>query len=92
MRGNATGAERIIAAYLNRLVGRPVFNREEAERYLLLASDVPGRVVRLTLRPAGTAPGQVLGDVTVQRTPVYADGNVQNRGTTALLGRLCARS
>lgn len=48
VRGNATGAERIIAAYLNRLVGRPVFNRQEAERYLLLASDLPGYVVRLT--------------------------------------------
>ena len=68
VRGEATGAETVIAGYLNQLTKRPLFNRYEAERYLLLASDLPGYTVRLTLRPAGTAPGDVIGDVTVQRT------------------------
>ena len=84
VRGNATGAERIIAGYLSRLTSQPLFNRNEAERYLLLASDLAGYTVRLTLRPAGTRPGEVLGDVTVQRTPVYADLNIQNGGTKDL--------
>jgi hemolysin activation/secretion protein len=84
VRGNATGAERAIAGYLNRLTGQPVFNRFEAERYLLLASDLPGYTVRLTLRPAGTEPGEVIGDVTVQRLPGYADFNVQNGGSREL--------
>jgi hemolysin activation/secretion protein len=84
VRGNATGAERIIAGYLNQLTGQPVFNRYDAERYLLLASDLPGYTVRLTLRPAGTTPGDVVGDVTVQRTPAYADFNVQNGGSKEL--------
>ncbi|HET7605103.1 MAG TPA: ShlB/FhaC/HecB family hemolysin secretion/activation protein [Sphingomicrobium sp.] len=84
VRGNATGAEQIIAGYLNQLTKQPVFNRFEAERYLLLASDLPGYTVRLTLRPAGTEPGDVLGDVTVQRTPAYVDFNVQNGGSEAL--------
>jgi hemolysin activation/secretion protein len=84
VRGNATGAERIIAGYLNQLTTQPVFNRYEAERYLLLASDLPGYLVRLTLRPAGTTPGEVIGDVTVQRTPAYADFNVQNGGSREL--------
>jgi hemolysin activation/secretion protein len=84
VRGDATGAERIIAGYLNQLTKSPVFNRFEAERYLLLASDLPGYSVRLTLRPAGTAPGDVIGDVTVQRTPAYADFNVQNEGSHQL--------
>jgi hemolysin activation/secretion protein len=84
VRGNATGAERIIAGYLNQLTKEPVFNRYEAERYLLLASDLPGYTVRLTLRPAGTVPGQVIGDVTVLRTPAYVDFNVQNGGSQAL--------
>ena len=48
-----TGAERIIAGYLDQLTEQPVFNRYEAERYLLLASDLPGYNVRLALRPAG---------------------------------------
>lgn len=84
VRGNATGAEQIIAGYLNQLTRQPVFNRFEAERYLLLASDLPGYTVRLTLRPAGGEPGDVVGDVTVQRTPAYVDFNLQNGGSEAL--------
>jgi len=84
VRGEATGAEKAIAAYLTQLTKQPVFNRYEAERYLLLASDIPGYTVRLTLRPAGTAPGEVIGDVTVQRTPSYVDFNVENGGSREL--------
>jgi len=84
VRGDASGAERTIAGYLNQLTRRPVFNRFEAERYLLLASDLPGYTVRLTLRPTGTAPGEVIGDVTVQRIAAYADVNVQNAGSREL--------
>ena len=84
VRGEATGAESVLAAYLNQLTKQPLFNRHEAERYLLLASDLPGYTVRLTLRPAGTAPGDVIGDVTVQRLPAYADFIVQNGGSEAL--------
>src|SRR5438445_9348213 len=82
--GEGTGAETALAGYFNRLTKQPLFNRYEAERYLLLASDLPGYTVRLTLRPAGTAPGEVIGDVTVQRLPAYADFIVQNGGSKAL--------
>jgi hemolysin activation/secretion protein len=84
VRGEATGAETALAAYLGQLTKRPLFNRYEAERYLLLASDLPGYTVRLTLRPAGTAPGDVIGDVTVQRLPAYVDFITQNGGSHAL--------
>ena len=84
VRGEAKGAEIALAAYLNQLTKRPLFNRHEAERYLLLASDLPGYTVRLTLRPAGTAPGDVIGDVTVQRLPAYADFILQNGGSREL--------
>jgi hemolysin activation/secretion protein len=84
VRGDASGAEAIIAGYLNRLTKDEVFNRFAAERYLLLASDIPGYLVRLTLRPAGTGPGEVIGDVTVQRTAAYVDANVQNFGSREL--------
>jgi hemolysin activation/secretion protein len=84
VRGEATGAETVLAGYLNQLTKRPLFNRFEAERYLLLAGDLPGYTVRLTLRPAGTAPGDVIGDVTVQRLPAYADFIVQNGGSKEL--------
>ena len=84
VRGDATGARRILSAYLEQLTRQPVFNRFQAERYLLLASDLPGYTVRLTLRPAGTAPGEVIGDVTVERTRGYADINIQNWGSHSL--------
>lgn len=84
VRGDASGAERVIAGYLGQLTRQPVFNRNDAERYLLLASDLPGYNVRLTLRPAGTVPGEVIGDVTVLRTPFYADANIQNGGSKEL--------
>jgi hemolysin activation/secretion protein len=84
IRGEASGAETALAAYLGRLTRRPLFNRFEAERYLLLAGDLPGYTVRLTLRPAGTAAGDVIGDVTVQHLPAYADFIVQNGGSRAL--------
>ena len=84
VRGNASGAEHAIAAYLDKLTDQPVFNRNDAERYLLLASDIPGYTVRLTLRPAGTVPGEVIGDVTVVRVPAYVDANIQNYGSKAL--------
>lgn len=84
VRGEAKGAETVLAAYFNQLTKRPLFNRFEAERYLLLASDLPGYTVRLTLRPAGTAPGDVIGDVTVQRLPAFVDFIVQNGGSHEL--------
>ena len=84
VRGDASGAETVLAGYLRQLTKRPLFNRCEAERYLLLASDLPGYTVRLTLRPAEIAPGDVIGDVTVQRLPAYADFIVQNGGSHEL--------
>jgi hemolysin activation/secretion protein len=81
VRGNAGKAERLISGYLSAIKDQPVFNIVEAERYLLLARDIPGYDVRLTLRPAGTAPGEVIGEVLVNYTPVEAEINVQNYGS-----------
>jgi hemolysin activation/secretion protein len=84
VRGDAGRAERTIAAYLERLTGQEAFNRYEAERYLLLAGDLPGYDVRLALRPAGAGRGEVIGDVTVLRSPGQFDLNVQNFGSREL--------
>ena len=81
VRGDAGRSERIIAGYLGAIKDQEVFNVNEAERYLLLARDLPGYDVRLTLRPAGTVPGEVIGEVTVVHTPVEVDVNVQNYGS-----------
>lgn len=77
VRGNAGRSERLIASYLEPLTRDEVFNQHAAERYLLLANDLPGYDVRLALKPTDVA-GEVLGEVTLVRTPVQADFNIQN--------------
>jgi hemolysin activation/secretion protein len=81
VRGDAGRSEKLIASYLEELKSREVFNEKEAERYLLLARDLPGFDVRLTLRPAGTAPGEVIGEVSVEKTPFVIDAGIQNFGS-----------
>ena len=81
VRGNAGKAEGLISSYLSAIKDQPVFNILEAERYLLLARDIPGYDVRLTLRPAGTIPGEVIGEVLVEYTAIEADANIQNYGS-----------
>ena len=81
VRGDAGKSERLIAGYLEALKGEDAFNEKVAERYLLLARDLPGYDVRLTLRPAGTAPGEVLAEVSVTKTPIAVDANIQNYGS-----------
>ncbi|ALH79482.1 ShlB/FhaC/HecB family hemolysin secretion/activation protein [Sphingopyxis macrogoltabida] len=80
VRGDAGANEGLLQRYLSRLDDQPVFNIVDAERYLLLARDIPGMDARLTLRP-GSAPGEVVGEVTVARTPVMFDANIQNFGS-----------
>ena len=80
VRGDAGANERLLQRYLSRIDDAPVFNIADAERYLLLARDIPGMDARLTLRP-GEAPGEVIGEVTVMRTPVMLDFNAQNFGS-----------
>lgn len=80
VRGDAGANEKLLQRYLSRLDDAPVFNIADAERYLLLARDIPGMDARLTLRP-GTIPGEVVGEVTVTRAPVTFDFNAQNFGS-----------
>ena len=80
VRGDAGANEGLLQRYLSRLDDQPVFNIVDAERYLLLARDIPGMDARLTLRP-GAVPGEVVGEVTVTRTPILIDGSTQNYGS-----------
>ena len=77
-RGQTGGAEEKLAAYLNKLTGDEYFDRNKAERYLLLARDLPGYNVQLTLKPAGTGPGELIGEVSVLRRRYSLDATVQN--------------
>jgi hemolysin activation/secretion protein len=84
VRGDAGRAERVIARYLEKLTGEEVFNRYQAERYLLLARDLPGYDVRLALKSAGAGRGEVIGEVTVRRQPGEAIASVQDYGSREL--------
>lgn len=77
-RGQTAGAEAKLTQYLSKLTGDEIFDRNRAERYLLLARDLPGYNVQLTLRPAGTAPGELIGEVTVIRRRYAVDATVLN--------------
>ncbi len=83
VRGNIGADEHQLQRYLSRIVDQPLFNRYDAERYLLLANSMPGVAARLTLRPSD-APGDVIGEVIAERTPVNFDFNAQNYGSNAV--------
>ncbi|GGB95388.1 hypothetical protein GCM10011494_12340 [Novosphingobium endophyticum] len=83
VRGDVGANEKAIAAHLSRLTEQPWFNTRVAERQLLLLGDMPGYQVRLTLKPAKGAPGEVVGDVLVRREPFELVGGIQNLGAKA---------
>lgn len=85
VRGDAGPSEKLVAGYLEKLTQSDVFNTNEAERYLLLADDIPGLDVRLSLRPAaGGAPGDLVGEIAVLRSRGTLDLNLQNLGSRAI--------
>lgn len=73
-----------IAARAAQLQALEPFNRLAAERILLVAGDVPGLDVGLSLRPAGTAPGEVIGDLVVRYAPLAIVVNAQNSGSRVI--------
>ncbi|MFO6445857.1 ShlB/FhaC/HecB family hemolysin secretion/activation protein [Erythrobacter sp. NE805] len=85
VRGDAGPSGKLVAAYLEKLTQQDVFNTDAAERYLLLADDIPGLSVRLSLRPAaGGQPGDLVGEIAVLRERGSLDLNLQNLGSRAL--------
>jgi hemolysin activation/secretion protein len=89
VRGDAARYRRTLAARIEKLKALNPLNERDAERILLLAADVPGLEVQLTLRPAGTEPGAVIGDLTIKSRRATVLANVQNYGSRQL-GRVTA--
>lgn len=85
VRGDAGSSGGALQPILDKLASQDVFNTTQAERYLLLARDIPGLDVRLTLQPLtaqqGGAPGDVVGVFDVVHTPIIVDVNIQNFGS-----------
>ncbi len=70
--------EKLIEAYLQKLADGQLFNRFAAERTVLLARDIPGYDVRLSLKPARTGAGDMIAEITLKQTPVTIDFSAQN--------------
>ena len=84
VRGEAGRYRTILAETIKRLRALDPLNERDAERLLLLTGDVPGLDLQLALRPAGGAPGDVIGDLNVVTQRVSVLGNIQNYGSKQL--------
>lgn len=83
--GSDSDAEAKVEDYIEELRGMKPFNIELAQRYLFLASDVPGVAISATLKPAGHERGAVELDVTVvSYRPYDALLNVENFGSESV--------
>lgn len=85
VRGDVGPVQDVIERYAEKLRGMKPFDMAKAQRYLLLASDVPGVRVRAAVRPS-TSPerGAVDIDLTVVKDNVSAFANAQNLGSKAV--------
>ena len=84
VRGNAGPYEGLIERRIAALQSYDPLNEAQAERLLLLADDIPGLDVRLSLQPAGGAPGEVIGELTVDYHPYGLIVNAQNYNSKQL--------
>ena len=82
--GDAGPAEAKIEDYLEHLRGLIPFDLNIAQRYLLLAAEVPGVQISAAIRPSPQGPGAVELDVTATRKVIDAAVNVQNLGSKTL--------
>ena len=84
VRGDAGPYEGLIESRIAALQSFDPLNEAQAERLLLLADDIPGLDVRLSLQPAGGAPGEVIGELTVDYHPFGLVVNAQNLNSRQL--------
>ena len=84
VRGDAGPAQEQVETYVDKLRGMRPFDIRKAQRYVLLASDLPGVRVSAALRRAAGDPGAVDLIVTVSRKPIDALANVQNSGSNSI--------
>lgn len=82
--GNAGPHQRLLESRIAQLKALPAVNTREIERILVGTNGVPGLGVALSLRSAGTRPGEVVGELRVSYTPFTVIANAQNSGSRAL--------
>lgn len=84
VRGDVGPAQDKVEAYLDKLRGLAPFDLRTAQRYLLLANDVPGVRISAALRPSAAGRGAIDLDVQVSRSPYDLVSAVQNTGSDSL--------
>jgi hemolysin activation/secretion protein len=84
VRGDIGPGQDRVEAYLDRLRGMTPFDLDTAQRYLLLASDVPRVRVSAALRPSAEGQGAIDLEVQLSRDPINELAAVQNSGSDSL--------
>lgn len=84
VRGDIGPAQDKVEAYLDKLRGLAPFDLRTAQRYLLLANDVPGVRISAALRPSAEGRGAIDMEVQVRRSAYDLVGAVQNSGSDTL--------
>lgn len=84
IRGDAGRYESLLRERLAKIEAMDPLNEREAERLLLLAGDVPGLDVALSLQASGGAQGEVIGDLTVSSRRFAMFANAQNYNARVL--------
>jgi hemolysin activation/secretion protein len=84
VRGDAGPAQARVEGYLEQLRGLAPFDLQTAQRYLLLASDVPGVQLQAAIRPSAAGRGAVDLEVTLGRDEIDILVNVQNYGSESI--------
>ncbi|WP_068879098.1 ShlB/FhaC/HecB family hemolysin secretion/activation protein, partial [Phenylobacterium sp. CCH12-B4] len=85
VRGDVGPAQAAVERYAEKLRGMKPFDMDKAQRYLLLASDVPGLRVRAAVRPSTSGErGAVDIDLNVTRQGPGVIANVQNSGSKSV--------
>ncbi len=79
--GDAGPAQKQVARFLDHLRGMAPFDLDVAQRYLLLASDVPGVRIQSALRPSPAGDGALDLDVAIARDAVDGSVVAQNYGS-----------
>jgi hemolysin activation/secretion protein len=84
VRGDIGPGQDRVEAYLDRLRGMTPFDLDTAQRYLLLANDVPRVRVAAALRPSAEGRGAIDLEVELSRDPVNVLVATQNTGSESL--------
>ncbi|NGM50910.1 ShlB/FhaC/HecB family hemolysin secretion/activation protein [Caulobacter sp. 602-2] len=79
--GDAGPAQKQVVRFLNQLRGMAPFDLDIAQRYLLLASDVPGVRIQSALKPSPQGDGALDLEVAISRDAVDGSVVAQNYGS-----------